>query len=170
MRVLGLAGWSGSGKTTLVVKLIPALVAHGLRVSTIKHAHHEFDVDQPGKDSYRHRAAGAAEVLVASSRRWALMHEHRGGEEPSLDVLLAKLEAADLVLVEGFRRDIHAKIEIRRSDTEKPWLAPDDPHIVAIATDLIDEAVRFGRPVLPIEDAEAIAAFVVGHMDLWERP
>lgn len=157
MRVLGIAGWSGSGKTTLLVQLIPALTGRGLRISTIKHAHHDFDVDQPGKDSWRHREAGATEVLVASGRRWALMHEHRDAAEPPLDVLLAKLEPVDLVLVEGFKRDPHPKLEVWRAATGKPPLYPDDPTIIAVASDdPVDD-----RHQLPIDDIPAIADFVV---------
>src|SRR3546814_9186396 len=120
MKVLGITGWSGSGKTTLLADLIPLLVAQGLRVSTIKHAHHDFDVDQPGKDSYRHRAAGASEVLISSARRFALMRELRGEPEPGLAELLARLTPVDLVLVEGFKREAHPKIEVSRADPGKP--------------------------------------------------
>src|SRR5215471_4438557 len=135
MRIFGLTGWSGSGKTTLLAALIPELVARGLSVSTIKHAHHEFDVDRPGKDSWRHREAGANEVMVASSRRWALMHELRGEAEPPLEELMTKMSPADLLLVEGFKFDRHPKIEVHRPSVGKPLLFPDDPRIVAIASD-----------------------------------
>ncbi|MGK9168152.1 molybdopterin-guanine dinucleotide biosynthesis protein B [Inquilinus limosus] len=163
MRVLGIAGWSGSGKTTLLTKLIPALIGRGLTVSTVKHAHHEFDVDQPGKDSWRHREAGATEVLVSSSRRWALMHEHRGADEPPLEALLAKLEPVDLVLVEGFKRERYPKLEVWRAETGKPPLYPEDPDIVAVASDgpIADAVVGSGRLRLDIDDVEAIADFVV---------
>jgi molybdopterin-guanine dinucleotide biosynthesis adapter protein len=134
-RVIGLAGWSGAGKTTLIAKLIPELNTRGFRVSTLKHAHHAFDVDQPGKDSYLHREAGATEVLVASSNRWALMHELRGAPEPRLDALLAHLSPVDLVLVEGFKRDPHAKIEVHRVANDKPFLYPEDQNIRALVTD-----------------------------------
>lgn len=158
MRVLGIAGWSGSGKTTLLAKLIPALIGRGLTVSTIKHAHHDFDVDQPGKDSWRHREAGATEVLVSSDQRWALMHEHRGGAEPPLSELLAKLEPVDLVLVEGFKREAIPKLEVWRTATGKPPLHPEDPSIVAVASDApIADPVRMR---LDIDDIEAIADFV----------
>jgi molybdopterin-guanine dinucleotide biosynthesis protein B len=136
MRLVGLAGWSGAGKTTLVAQLIPRLVARGISVSTIKHAHHEFDVDQPGKDSYEHRHAGAAQVLVTSSRRWALMTELRGAPEPPLRDLLRQLAPVDLVLVEGFKRDRHPKIEVHRAANGKPWLHPEDPAIRAVAADI----------------------------------
>lgn len=158
MRVLGIAGWSGSGKTTLLAKLIPALIRRGLTVSTVKHAHHDFDVDQPGKDSWRHREAGATEVLVSSDRRWALMHEHRGAAEPPLAVLLAKLQPVDLVLVEGFKREAYPKLEVWRAGTGKPPLHPEDPSIIAVASDgpIADPA----RQRLDIDDIEAIADFV----------
>ncbi|MGK9235536.1 molybdopterin-guanine dinucleotide biosynthesis protein B [Inquilinus limosus] len=163
MRVLGIAGWSGSGKTTLLAKLIPVLIARGLTVSTVKHAHHEFDVDQPGKDSWRHREAGATEVLVSSSRRWALMHEHRGAAEPPLEALLAKLEPVDLVLVEGFKRERYPKLEVWRAETGKPPLYPEDPDIIAVASDgpVADGVVGSGRLRLDVDDVEAIADFVV---------
>jgi molybdopterin-guanine dinucleotide biosynthesis protein B len=157
MRVLGIAGWSGSGKTTILAKLIPALIARGLTVSTIKHAHHDFDVDQPGKDSWRHREAGATEVLVSSGRRWALMHEHRGAAEPPLAALLAKLEPVDLVLVEGFKRESTPKLEVWRAETGKPPLFPEDPSIIALAS---DEPLGFPGLCLDIDDIEAIAGFV----------
>lgn len=161
MRLIGFAGWSGAGKTTLLAQLIPALVARGLRVSTIKHAHHEFDVDTPGKDSHTHRLVGAAEVLVSSANRWALMHELRGAPEPDLPELLAHLAPVDLVLVEGFKRDRHPKIEIHRSELGKPFLHPDDPHIVAVASDAPLPEARL--PVLDLNDAQAVADFVEAH-------
>src|SRR5690348_12632939 len=126
MKVIGFAGWSGAGKTTLLTRLIPHLIAKGLRVSTLKHAHHEFDVDVPGKDSWRHREAGAAEVLVSSGKRWALMHELRGADEPKLPELLARMSPVDLVIVEGFKRELHPKIEVYRAANGKPPLFPDD--------------------------------------------
>jgi molybdopterin-guanine dinucleotide biosynthesis protein B len=135
-RVIGLAGWSGAGKTTLVLKLIPRLLARRLRVSTIKHAHHSFDVDQPGKDSHMHRLAGATEVLVCSSVRWALVHELREMPEPPLAELLGRMAPVDLLLIEGFKRGRHPKLEVHRSSVGKPLLHPEDPHIVAIAADL----------------------------------
>ena len=157
-RLIGFAGWSGSGKTTLLARLIPALVARGLRVSSIKHAHHDFDVDQPGKDSHTHRMAGATEVLVTSARRWALMHELRGDPEPSLDMLLTRLSPVDLVLIEGFKRDAYAKIEVHRPSVGKPLLQPGDPNIIAVAS---DAPLDLPVPVLPLDDIEAVAAFVV---------
>jgi molybdopterin-guanine dinucleotide biosynthesis adapter protein len=135
MRVVGFAGWSGSGKTTLIVKLIPALIARGLSVSTLKHAHHSLEVDKPGKDSYLHREAGAREVLVASASRWALMHELRDEDEPHLADLLPRLSEVDLVIVEGFKREAHAKIEVHRREVNKPFLFPDDCNIAGLAGD-----------------------------------
>ena len=135
MRVIGLAGWSGAGKTTLLRRLIPALAGQGLRVSTLKHAHHAFDIDQPGKDSWEHRQAGATEVLIGSASRWALMHELRGAREPGLPELLRRLSPVDLVLVEGFKRGPHPKIEVHREANGKPFLHPEDGTVVAIATD-----------------------------------
>jgi molybdopterin-guanine dinucleotide biosynthesis protein B len=160
MRVLGLAGWSGSGKTTLLTALIPALLARGLTVSTIKHAHHEFDIDRPGKDSWRHREAGATEVLVASSRRWALMHELRDAPEPPLEELVAHMKPVDLLIVEGFKRHQHAKIEVHRSAVGKPLIYPEDPDVIAIAC---DETIPAPIPLLPLGDAGAIARFIIDH-------
>jgi molybdopterin-guanine dinucleotide biosynthesis protein B len=160
MVVFGLAGWSGSGKTTLLIKLLPELAARGLRVSTVKHAHHAFDVDKPGKDSWRHREAGAVEVMVASANRWALMHEHRGAAEPGLDELLKHMSAVDLVLVEGFKRYPHPKLEVHRPSLGLPLLCREDPSVVAVATDAplpADATV----PALDLGDAGAIAAFIV---------
>jgi molybdopterin-guanine dinucleotide biosynthesis adapter protein len=161
MRIIGLAGWSGSGKTTLLTKLIPRLTARGLTVSTVKHAHHAFDIDQPGKDSHSHRMAGATEVLVGSANRWAVVHELRGAAEPSLRELLAKLAPVDIVIVEGYKREPHPKLEVHRAAVRKPLLQPEDPHIVAIAADqpLPDAAV----PVVALDDVEAIAEIVVRH-------
>src|SRR5580765_7112796 len=135
MRVFGFAGWSGSGKTTLIERLVPTLVARGVVVSLIKHAHHEFDVDQPGKDSWRHRHAGASEVLVSSSKRWALMHELRGAAEPSLHDQLKLLSPCDLVLVEGYKNEAIPKVEVHRRESHAPLLYPDDAQVVAVATD-----------------------------------
>ena len=156
MRVAGLAGWSGAGKTTLLRRLIPLLTGAGLRVSTIKHAHHGFDVDQPGKDSWEHRQAGAHEVLVASAARWALMHEHRGAPEPDLADLLARLSPVDLVLIEGFKRDPHPKIEVHRAALGKPLLHPGDPLVFAVASDAALPGCPV--PVLHLDDAAGIAA------------
>lgn len=155
MRIIGLAGWSGAGKTTLLTKLIPCLVGRGIRVSTLKHAHHEFDVDRPGKDSHTHRQAGATQVLIGSARRWALMTELRDAPEPGLSVLLRKLDPVDLVLVEGFKREAHPKIEIHRAANGKPWLHPGDPRIVAVAADVAPPPGA--PPHMHLDDVEAIA-------------
>ncbi len=161
MRLIGFAGWSGAGKTTLLAQLIPALVARGLRVSTIKHAHHNFDIDVPGKDSHTHRVAGATEVLVSSANRWALIHELRGAPEAELPELVAHLSSVDLVLVEGFKRDHHPKIEIYRAEIGKPLIHPEDPFIVAIATDgPLDGATL---PLIDLNDIDALAAAVDRH-------
>ena len=162
MRAIGIAGWSGAGKTTLIRRLIPELNRRGLEVSTIKHAHHGFDVDQPGKDSFEHRAAGASEVLVASSSRIALMRELRGAPEPSLAELLRMLAPVDLVLIEGFKRDPVAKIEVFREANGKPPLYPEDPHIVALAS---DGAPPPGLPHAPLDDVSAIAELVLEHAE-----
>ena len=161
MRVIGIAGWSGVGKTTLLAKLIPRLIARGVRVSTVKHAHHAFDVDQPGKDSHTHRMAGATEVLVSSVNRWALVHELRGAAEPGLSDLLAKLAPVDLVIVEGFKHGAHPKLEIYRSAVGKPPLHPDDPRIVAVASDAPVPAAHV--PVVRLDDIDAIADLMLAH-------
>jgi molybdopterin-guanine dinucleotide biosynthesis protein B len=155
MRVIGLAGWSGSGKTTLITKVIPVLVGRGLKVATIKHAHHEFDIDRPGKDSWQHREAGASEVVVASSRRWALVHELRNEAEPPLAELLAKLSPADLVIIEGFKSHAHPKLEIYRAAVGKPLIYPQDDCVVAIAAD--QPLPNAQLPVVMLDDVEGIA-------------
>lgn len=157
MKVIGLAGWSGAGKTTLLSRVIPHLLGQGLLVSVIKHAHHGFDVDVPGKDSWVHRESGAAEVLVSSARRWALMHELRGAAEPRLPELLAKLSRVDLVVVEGFKSEPHRKIEVHRLANGKPLLFPDDPAIAGIVT---DATVATALPVAHLDDIPAIAAMM----------
>jgi molybdopterin-guanine dinucleotide biosynthesis protein B len=159
MKVFGLAGWSGAGKTTLMVALVSQISERGLRVSTIKHAHHAFDVDRPGKDSYRHRDAGATEVLVASSARWALMHEMRDTPETPLDELLTHMTPVDLLLIEGFKSHPHDKLEIHRPTLGKPMLWPDDPHIVAVASDVpLDD---LPLPRLDLDDPTAIVEFIL---------
>jgi molybdopterin-guanine dinucleotide biosynthesis protein B len=158
MNVIGIAGWSGAGKTTLLTRVIPRLTARGLRVSTIKHAHHAFDVDQPGKDSHTHRIAGATEVLISSANRFALMHELRGAPELALGALLEKLAPVDLVLVEGFKREAHPKLEVYRAVVGKPLLAPDDANIVAIAS---DGPVAARVPVVSLDDIDAVAELLV---------
>jgi molybdopterin-guanine dinucleotide biosynthesis protein B len=158
MNVIGIAGWSGAGKTTLLTRVIPHLVKRGLSVSTIKHAHHAFDIDQPGKDSHTHRVAGATEVLISSANRFALMHELRGASELTLGALLAKLSPVDLVLVEGFKREAHPKLEVHRASVGKPLLAQDDPHIVAIAS---DGPLAARVPVVSLDDIDAVAELLV---------
>ncbi|CAA7623257.1 molybdopterin-guanine dinucleotide biosynthesis protein B [Magnetospirillum sp. UT-4] len=164
-RVFGLAGHSGSGKTTLMVKLLPVLSARGLRVSTIKQANAGFDIDKPGKDSYEHRAAGASEVMVASARRWALMHEYRDGEaEYGMDQLLERMAPVDLVLVEGFRRWPHRRIEVWRAAVGKPPFWPDDPLVVAVAS--TDPCPGLTLPRLDLDDAAAVADFILANMEI----
>jgi molybdopterin-guanine dinucleotide biosynthesis protein B len=167
MRVFGFAGWSGSGKTTLVEQLIPQLRAKGLVVSLVKHAHHEFDIDQPGKDSHRHREAGCQEVLVTSAVRWALMHELRGAPELSLDAALARLSPCDLVLVEGFKSAAIPKLEVYRASVGKSMLHPADPNIVAVAT---DGSLVTPLPLFDLSDVAPIAAFIVTHAGLRGSP
>src|SRR5436190_5246 len=157
MKVIGLAGWSGAGKTTLLARVIPHLLGKGLRVSVIKHAHHEFDVDVPGKDSWIHRQSGASEVLVSSTRRWALMHELRGADEPKLPELLAKMSRVDLVVIEGFKREPHRKIEVYRAANGKPALFPADSDIAGIAT---DTRLETQLPQVHLDDTRAIAALI----------
>ena len=157
MKVIGLAGWSGAGKTTLLARLIPHFIGDGLRVSVIKHAHHGFDVDVPGKDSWVHRQSGAAEVLVSSGKRWALMHELRGAGEPRLPELLAKMSRVDLVIIEGFKSEPHRKIEVHRTANGKALLFPDDPGIAGIAT---DGAIETALPLAHLDDIPAIAAMM----------
>ncbi|MCZ6484001.1 MAG: molybdopterin-guanine dinucleotide biosynthesis protein B [Alphaproteobacteria bacterium] len=167
MKVFGLAGWRNSGKTTLMVRLVSLLTGQGLKISTVKHADLSFDIDQPGKDSHRHRTAGATEVVVASARRWALIHELREEPEPDLGELLKHMAEVDLVLIEGFKKLGHDKIEVHRAANGKPLIAPDDPRIVAIASDgpVADAKV----PVLALDDAEAIAEFILTHCRIGAR-
>jgi molybdopterin-guanine dinucleotide biosynthesis protein B len=161
MRIIGLAGWSGSGKTTLLTKVIPRIVERGLRVSTLKHAHHDFDIDQPGKDSHSHRVAGATEVLIGSERRWALMHELRGGPEPPLAALLQRLSPVDLVLIEGYKREPHPKLEVHRAVVGQPLLHPGDPSIVAIASDAPLQGITI--PLVHLDDVARIADMLIQH-------
>ena len=157
MKVIGIAGWSGAGKTTLISRVIPHLRQQGLRVSVIKHAHHGFDVDVPGKDSWVHRQSGAEEVLVSSAKRWALMHELRGSPEPALPELLKKMSPVDLVVIEGFKSEPHPKVEVYREESRKPPLFPDDPAIAGIATDI---ALQTTLPVVHVDDIPAVAAMM----------
>ena len=164
MKVFGVAGWSGSGKTTLVTGLIPALVGRGITVSTMKHAHHGFEIDTPGKDSFEHRRAGATEVMVTSGQRWALMRELRGEAEPSLAQLTSHMTPVDLLLIEGFKRQPHDKLEVYREALGKPLLCRNDPRIVALACDSVLSAVDL--PQLDLNDVEAIAGFIIRHCGL----
>ena len=163
MRIIGLAGWSGSGKTTLITKAIPRLIARGCRVSTLKHAHHGFDLDQPGKDSFMHRTAGATEVAISSAKRFAILHELREEPEWDLPALLAKLTPVDLVLVEGFKRDRFPKLEIHRQANGKPLLHPDDPRIVAVAADRPLPQAKV--PVVDLDDIDAIVDLLLKHAE-----
>ena len=156
--VIGITGWSGSGKTALVVRLIPELRARGYRVATVKHAHHAFDIDTPGKDSFEHRAAGASEVAISSARRWAIMHENGDDAEPALDDLLARMSPADIVLVEGFKDDTHAKIEVHRPSTGASLICAGNDSVIALASDVEISGLRI--PVLDLNDAAAIADFI----------
>jgi molybdopterin-guanine dinucleotide biosynthesis protein MobB len=168
MKLFGLAGWSGSGKTTLLVALIPELARRGVTVSTVKHAHHAFDIDIPGKDSYEHRRAGATEVMVASGRRWAIVHELRDEPEPSLDALFARLSPVDLVLIEGYKHGAYEKIEIHRPSVGKPVLYPDDPHIVALASDR--RMTGLPIPWLDLADVAGIAELILARCGLAPAP
>jgi len=161
MRLFGLVGWSGSGKTTLVTRLIPELTGRGLTVSTMKHAHHDFDIDQPGKDSYVHRTSGATEVIVASSRRWALMHEHRGTPEPPLEELVARMTPVDLLIVEGFKRHAHPRLEVHRPSVGKPMIFGEDPTILAVASDV--PLPGLAVPRLDLADVAGIADFILAN-------
>lgn len=162
MKVFGFAGYSGSGKTTLIEKLIPRFTARGLKVSLIKHTHHNFDVDQPGKDSFRHRQAGASEVLLTCDTRWVLMHELRGASEPTLEEQLAVLSPCDLVLVEGFKQTPISKLEIHRPAHGKPPLWPENKSVVAVAT---NETIDCPLPTLDLDDPDAIAQFILDYLD-----
>ncbi|MBY0266613.1 MAG: molybdopterin-guanine dinucleotide biosynthesis protein B [Burkholderiales bacterium] len=163
MKIFGFAGYSGSGKTTLIEQLIPLFTARGLTVSLIKHAHHAFDIDQPGKDSYRHRHAGCTEVLVTSSRRWALMHELRGAAEPDLKEQIGRLSPCDLLLVEGFKREAIPKLEVWRAETGEALIHPHDPNVVAVAS---DAPVDTRLPRLDLNAPAPIADFILRHLGL----
>ena len=163
MRLYGIVGWKNAGKTGLMERLVTEITGRGISVSTIKHAHHSFDVDHPGKDSFRHRAAGAREVLLASRNRFALMHELRDTEEPTLADLLRRLSPVDLVLVEGYKRDTHPKVEAHRAETGNPLIAPEDPTIRAVAS---DSGLALDRPVFDLNDTRAIADFILSEVGL----
>ena len=164
MKIFGLAGWSGSGKTSLMVRLIPVLTGRGITLSTMKHAHHTFEMDREGKDSYEHRMAGATEVLITSARRWALLHELRERPEPSMAEMIARMTPVDLLLIEGFKREEHDKIEVHRPAVGKPLLYAEDSRVVAVASDEPLESVPL--PVIDLNDTEAVADFVVAHCGL----
>lgn len=163
MRLFGIVGWKNAGKTGLMERLVTDITGRGFSVSTVKHAHHSFDVDHPGKDSHRHRIAGATEVLLASRKRFALMHELRDADEPSLETLLTKLAPVDLVLIEGYKRDTHPKVEAHRSVTGNPLIAPDDPTVRAVAS---DTPLNLDRPVFDLDDTKCIADFILKEVDL----
>lgn len=163
MRVYGIVGWKNAGKTGLMERLVREICGRGYSVSTVKHAHHVFDVDQPGKDSHRHRVAGATEVLLASRKRFALMHELRDADEPTLETLLAKLCPVDLVLIEGYKRDSHAKIEAHRAETGNPLIAPTDQTIRAVAS---NAPMTLDRPVFDLDDTASIAQFILSEVGL----
>ena len=163
MKLYGVVGWKNAGKTGLMERLVAEVCARGLTVSTVKHAHHVFDVDHPGKDSHRHRTAGATEVLLSSRKRFALMHELRNEEEPTLESLLSKLAPVDLVLIEGYKRDDHPKVEAFRAETGNPLIAPDDPTIRAVAA---DSPVDIDRPVFDLDDTVTIADFILREVGL----
>ncbi len=163
MRLYGVVGWKNAGKTGLMERLVAEITARGFTVSTVKHAHHSFDVDHPGKDSFRHREAGAREVLLASRHRFALMHELRGAPEPTLAELLEQLAPVDLVLIEGYKRDAHPKVEAHRAETGNPLIAPDDPTVRAVAS---DSAPALDCPVFDLDDTGAIADFILADVGL----
>lgn len=163
MRVFGVVGWKNAGKTGLMERLVTEITGRGISVSTVKHAHHTFDVDHAGKDSHRHRVAGATEVLLASRNRFALMHELRDEDEPSLETLLGKLAPVDLVLIEGYKRDAHPKVEAHRTETGNPLIALDDPSIKAVASDI---EIALDRPVFDLNDTVAVADFILEQVGL----
>ena len=162
MKVFGFAGWSGSGKTTLIEQLVPRFIRAGLTVSLVKHAHHSFDVDQPGKDSYRHREAGCLEVMVSSERRWVIQHELRGDPEPPLERQIERMSSCDLLLIEGYKRAAIPKLEVYRQANGKPLLHPDDPHVVAIAADV---PLATALPRFRLDEYDRIADFILARSE-----
>jgi len=168
MRVMGIVGWSGSGKTSLLVAILPILKAQGFAVSTMKHAHHHLDMDTPGKDSHQHREAGASEVMIVTSSRWVLLHESREEPEPSIESLIERMTPVDLLLIEGFKTHAHPKLEIHRQSEGKPLLCPEDPEIVAVASDIPLPGLTV--PCLDLNDPAAIAAFIVAHTGATQHP
>ena len=167
MKIIGIVGWKNNGKTTLIEGLISYFTQAGLRVATVKHAHHDFDIDHPGKDSFRHRAAGAHEVLVSSVNRWALLHEAGGEAEPTLDALLARLSPADLVIVEGYKQHAHAKIEVILHEQTAPIIAATDPNVIAIATNIVGFVAQL--PLLNIGRPHEVAVFIAERLGLSNR-
>lgn len=163
MKIYGVTGWKNNGKTTLVERLVTEISARGFSVSTIKHAHHAFDIDHPGRDSHRHREAGAREVLVASRKRWALIHESREEDEPVLEELIARLSPCDLVIVEGYKRDRHSKVEAHRAEAAKPLIARDDPTVRLVAT---DTPLDIATPQKHLDDIAGIADFILSDTGL----
>jgi molybdopterin-guanine dinucleotide biosynthesis protein B len=159
MKIFGLVGWSGSGKTTLIRMLIPELISQGYRVSTMKHTHHDFDIDKPGKDSYEHRVAGANQVLITGTKRWALLNENRDQPEPDVEELLDRMENVDLVLIEGFKNHSHAKLEVFRKSLGKELIAANDPSVFAVATD--EELVTDAVVVLDLNDVKGVAQYII---------
>ncbi|WP_169543043.1 molybdopterin-guanine dinucleotide biosynthesis protein B [Sneathiella aquimaris] len=159
MKIIGISGWSGNGKTTLLERLIPSLMSKGYSVSTLKHAHHHFDIDKPGKDSFRHREAGATEVLISSSNRWALMHENRDGQEADMVSLIAQMTPVDILLVEGFKSENFPKIEVWREESDAPPLHLNDDTVVAVATD--SDTLKTDLPLLDLNDEAAVAEFII---------
>ena len=170
-KIMGITGWSGSGKTGLIIRLIPELAARGYAVATVKHAHHDFDIDKPGKDSYEHRVAGAAEIIISSARRWAIVHENRDDAEPTLEDMLRKLSPVDIVLIEGYKEEVHDKIEVHRPSTGAELICRQNVSVIAVACDeLRNEALtEIALPVLDLNDAGAIADFVVEQCGLARR-
>jgi len=167
MKTFGMIGWSGSGKTTLIIQLIPELIGRGYSVSSMKHTHHNFDIDKPGKDSYEHRVAGAKQVLITGTKRWALLNENRDQDESSIDDLLAKMDPVDLVLIEGFKKHPHSKMEVYRPSVERPLLALEDKSVVAIATD--EQVEGGGLPVIDLNNVGAVADFIIEFCGLERR-
>jgi molybdopterin-guanine dinucleotide biosynthesis adapter protein len=163
VKLFGVVGWKNAGKTGLMERLVTEITGRGVTVSTVKHAHHSFDVDHPGKDSFRHRTAGASEVLLASGNRFALMHELRGAKEPILAELLTRLSPVDLVLIEGYKRDDHPKVEAHRAVTGNPLIAPEDPTVRAVAADV---SLDLDRPVFDLNDTVEIADFILSEVGL----
>jgi molybdopterin-guanine dinucleotide biosynthesis protein B len=167
MKIFGMIGWSGSGKTTLIKLLIPELISRGYSVSSMKHTHHDFDIDKPGKDSFEHRVAGAKQVLISGSKRWALLNENRDQHEPSVDDLLEKMEPVDLVLIEGFKKYPHSKLEVYRPSAERKLIAREDTSVVAIATD--EDVDGGGLPIIDLNNVAAVADFVIAYCGLEKK-